>query len=328
VKIEIISEVSDQEWDELLLSSPTASVFHTTAWLKVLTKTFPHLREKFIVAVDSSHTLLAGMPFIIEERFHFQRIFSLPFGTYGGVIKRPEVTQGVVEEIIRKFLTLGLSWRVLRLEIVDFGRELTPPPHFTSENLTTLILSVNSSREALWQGFSSDTRGKTRQAIKRGVKIREVTSDETVRECFQMLVETDQRHGYKKPLYPLSLLFSILEYMKPRGFLYWTIAEYQGKGIAHLLSFKFKDVLFLWLAGSYQAYHYLRANNLLYWDAIEEACQSKLKKVNLSATSPRQAGLWRFKTGFGAKPLTYSIYKRIKFPLRVLRKLKRRNISV
>ncbi|MGH7680568.1 MAG: hypothetical protein ACRENN_01110, partial [Candidatus Eiseniibacteriota bacterium] len=76
-------------WDDLVASSPEATVFHTSAWARLWTDQWSDATwEAWAVADGSGYVGALGA--ISRRRGLFQTLDSMPFATYGGPIVRKD----------------------------------------------------------------------------------------------------------------------------------------------------------------------------------------------------------------------------------------------
>lgn len=328
IQIKFVKNITKFEWLELLNNSSDATMFHTFEWLEVLTQTYPHYKKKFIFAFENEKILAALPIIIIKEKWALNKYYSLPFGTYGGVILRNGVEEKVRNEVLKKFAqsTQKITTGVLRLTDFSGQNSFLEKLNFNKKQSFTLILNLDKKLNEIWEkDLSSSARTKTRQAEKYEITIEEVNSLEKIKECYKMLEETDKRHGYKKSIFPLELLINIYHIMGKENLIKWFIANYNGNFIAHLLSFKYKNSLMAWLAGSYQDFWKYRPNNLLFWHLISWGHQNNYTSVNISAVPNQADGLLFFKKQWGTKEKYYYLYEKYSLLSCLFNKLK--NVS-
>ncbi len=77
-----IDPLQDSRWRHFLLEHPSASVFHTPAWLEALRRTYGY--EPFVLTTcPPSQDLTNGLVFCrINSRFTGRRLVSLPFSDH------------------------------------------------------------------------------------------------------------------------------------------------------------------------------------------------------------------------------------------------------
>ncbi len=102
--------------------------------------------------------------------------------------------------------------------------------------------------------------------------------------------------------------------MYPQGYFELLLAELDGKAIAGIVLFKFKNVVSYEIGASIPKYLPVRPNHLLLWRAIEMACSTGYHYFDFGKTPPENQGLMEFKRRWGTKmyDIPYFYYPEIK----------------
>lgn len=316
VEVVRFASLPRRRWEELLTRSPQRTVFHTPEWISLWELVYPNARSLAIL-VWRGGGIRAGLPVVQFRRGPFLSFYSLPYGTYGGPI-HPEGNAGLVEVLLEAFASLkGFGERI----VADFYGECAPLTRlgFRGDLSATQILDLSEPVEKIWQGLSPAKQRLVRQAERAGVEVKEVSPEE-IDLCYQMDEDTAHRHRCRPRFHPIFYRH-LYNQLNPAGILYWVVACRQGRPLAHQINLCYEGELFYWQGGSFRSGLIYRPNDCLIWHTIRWGCERGVRRYNLGA-SPTP-GVARFKEGWGARRVSYSVYQRSFLPFVILKSLRR-----
>ena len=301
-KLYWIDPLKDSRWDELLKSHPDASLFHSTAWLEALRRTYGYA-PMVCTTTGPGKPLENGIPFCrVESWLTGHRLVSLPFSDYCAPL---------VEDDDLRFLVFALEeeskknqWRYIEMRPVEdleaAGTLIRPIATYTLHQL-----DLEPDLETLFANFHRNSiQRKIRRAEREGLTYREGSTESILDVFYRLLVMTRQRH--KVPPQPRKwfrdLMVCFGEALKIR-------VAYKGdRPVASMLTIRYKDTLVYKYGGSDARFNNLGGMHLLYWQAIQDAKNLGLRIFDLGRSDADQAGLITFKARWGAtqSKLTYS----------------------
>lgn len=328
VEIASSSSLDEDKWNELLEKSPQSTVYHTKSWAEVWEKSFPGSNSFFIVCTDEKGDYLAGIPIWQREKFGLKSLYSMPFDTYGGIIKRIKADDQIVFPVYEKLKEIIEKERVIQAQVVDF---FSIQHHlcnlgFRSRRIYSHMLSLDRIDENDYlASFNQKRREKIRQSQRRGGKAEDIRSLEDVRECYKLLMDTYRRHKVKPLKYTLRFFENIFSIMGKRNLLKWVIVLKDEKLIASLINFAFKDTVYAWKGASASRELDLRPNDLKYLFSILWAKKNGFKFFNFGTTPEFAEGMIKFKESWGAQRYEYLIHDKKKGLGKLLDRI--RNIS-
>ena len=192
----------------------------------------------------------------------------------------------------------------------------------------TQILDIEKSEEDLLNSMKPKWRYNIRLAQKKGVEIREMTSDEGFKIFADLYFQTTNRQSYKgHNTYYHKVIFDILK----DSMSHILIAFYEGKPLSAYHLFLFNDTLYYPYGGSSEEHKNVMASNLLMWETIQFGKAHGAKRFDMWGSLPPTyaedgadggwGGFTRFKEGFGTEfvqfigsydyiinPILYSMY--------------------
>ena len=309
--LEIIDPTQYPGWDELLLSTPGSSFFHSSAWARVLAESYGYKPFYFSEPGDGRFRILIPV-MEVDSLLTGKRGVSLPFTDY---------CQPLMDE--------DLSFHDLFNQIVEFGRKRgwkyiemrggekylnpspstpVPRPPSLATDPSSLVsfctylghtLDLTVGEEKLFSGFRDSTRRNIKKAAAQGVKVSISNDLEGIREFYRLNRMTRKTHGL--PPQPLSFFLKVYAYVIFKGLGFVALASHEGGNIAGAVFFHFGDRGVYKYGASNRKYQELRANNLVMWEGIRRIRQNGFKSLCFGRTEEDNQGLIQFKSGWGTK---------------------------
>jgi len=293
-------------------------VYHTADWAGLWEDSFAKFRARFIVCSDADG-YLAGLPLALRGRRPLARAFSLPMGTYGGLIVRPgqeararELAAAVEQEMGR----LGPSL----VELTDFSgsQHYLADMGYGVRTATTHIVELETHRT---RPRSRMKRGAV-QSAQRGLSVRDLGSEAELERCYRLLQERDREFG-QATKYPIAFLRGIWQGMAARGLAQFRVAAAGQRIAGFMINLLSKQDIIYWDGASGREDSALRPADALYADAIGWGLANGYRRLNLGGSPPGAGGLVSFKERWGGKPYIYRIYSKKTWWYKSLERLRR-----
>lgn len=195
----------------------------------------------------------------------------------------------------------------------------------------TFILDLTPSEETLFANLKSKTRYNVNLALKKGVTIRENTSQDGIATYVKILEETTLRQGFfaHTPKYFLDMWEALGE----SGMMRIFEAVYEGKVLVSWIMFVYGDTLYYPYGSSRSEHRDVMASNLMMWEMIRYGKSLGLKRFDMWGSlgpNPDAKHAWygfhRFKEGYGGQlyeflgtydlvlqPIPYALYTSVDF---------------
>ncbi len=299
--IQIINPIEYPGWDDLLLSTPGYSFFHSSAWARVLSESYSYTPKYFTVTDD--HKFLALVPLMEVDSFLTgRRGVSLPFTDYC----RPIITNGIpfptlFEHVIENGKERG--WKSLELRS---SSDLLPS---TLPSLTYLghVLNLSQNEGQIFANFRDSTKRNVKKAMKEGVKVKIDSSLDSVEAFYRLNCITRREHGL--PPQPLNFFKRIHDHVISKNLGMVVLASFDRENIAGAVYFHFGEKAVYKYGASDKKFQHLRANNLVMLEAIRWYSQNGYKSLCFGRTEPENQGLLQFKSGWGTTEQQINYYK-------------------
>ena len=298
---QVIDPTTYKNWDELLLSNPGASFFHSTAWVRVLSESYNY-KPAYFTAWDGDR-LTALFPMMDVRSFLTgKRGVSLPFTDYcEPLLDEATAFPEMLDQVIR--YGRKQSWKYIELRgAAEFLKEA---PHSSFFYGHTLELRQNP--DVLFSAFRDSTKRNIKKAGKEKVEVKICRDMEAMKAFYGLNCLTRQQHGL--PPQPFFFFKKIHEHIlsKDQGFIVLAIVD--GKPIAGNVFFHFGKKAIYKYGASDKDYQHLRANNLIMWEAMQWFCKNGYTHFCFGRTEPENDGLRQFKNGWGTHEKEILYYK-------------------
>jgi CelD/BcsL family acetyltransferase involved in cellulose biosynthesis len=298
-----IDPPSDGRWDEFVGRHPRAGVFHTSAWLDVIQRTYQYHSAHLGYEVDG--TLHGVLPLLlIRSPLTGARLVSLPYsGPAGPLGASDAAVDALVTTALRRRAELGCAYMNLQVR-----HRLPPPCHGrlpSTEPTVCSAVPLAGDPSALWASLGKTRRWEIRTAQRLGVTVATVDGDDALRRFYALHARTHRKHGL--PPQPYRLFERMLRTLGPRGMLQLHIASLDGCPVHAAICLRYKDVCSLLYTGTDDRFVRWHPGKLLHWTAISLACRDGYRQFDFLQSDVEDAGLRWYKRSFGSveTPVTF-----------------------
>jgi len=310
--------MTDEDWDERLARAPEATYFHTRAWAKLVTSTFPHCRDLGHRWIDPESGSEHLVPLFEWRRFPLLATHhsSFPF-LYGGAIPASDPAQAPVLPRLAKRLARGdRSMRItgnpfeqLALSMEPIGA-LDPELERAGYEIrfdTTHVRTLPESDAAFWEEeLTPARRNDVRRITKKGVVIEETRSLEDADAVYRLYLGSFARWGGRPGfVHPPAFYRALANDAAIR----FTVARHEGRILGGTFTVRWNAKVH-YLAGYFDPEaRSLRPNVLLQIESIRSAIAGGFRWYDF-LPSGGIAAVEEFKEGFGGAPLPFPILER------------------
>jgi len=303
-----IVQDQDPRWDEFVTAQPAGTFFHLSAWRDILASSFGY--EPMSLWVQESGRVRGVLPLFLVKSLLFGRsLVAMPFGVYGGIIAADErAGQVLLEEATR--LARQHQVRYLELRGNPHG-EFDVPAHANGS-------ASSWSRKDLYVTFVSETGAtdeanlariprKQRRMVRQGEKhgLRAVFANDRLREFYNVYAESVRNLG--TPVFGYAYFQNLVNDFGDKCKV--LVIEHQGKVIAGVMAFFYRDQVLPYYGGALKAWMPLAPNDFMYWELMRYGAAQGYKIFDFGR-SKEGTGSFNFKRhwGFEPKPLPYWCY--------------------
>jgi len=289
--IEIRRDVPAGEWDAFVDAHPDATVYHRSAWERVLRDVFgrPMVRLGAVAAGE----LVGILPIVPFASALFGRFAtSMPFMNYGGIAtSQPAAARALLDAAIVEARASGSRY----LELRHTRRMFEHLP--VQSRKVSMVLPLEKTHEAQFAVIDRKLRNQVRKAEKSGLTVRSGGVELTA-AFHQVLAENMRDLG--SPVHGRRLFEAILEALPSRARIF---SVWLGDvPVAASFVLWHRDRLEVPWASSLRRYNPLCPNILLYWEMLKFGVEREFNSFDFGRSTPGE-GTFLFKAQWGAQPV-------------------------
>jgi CelD/BcsL family acetyltransferase involved in cellulose biosynthesis len=295
----LIDPLSGSGWDDLLSTHPDATIFHSSAWARVLTRTYGH--KPFYLHLTRGGSSIALLPLMeVASRFTGRRGVCLPFSDFCAPLLFDE---SEADALGNKVHDLAAERKWNHVELRGVVPAAAPDPAVATFYGHSLDLA--GGEEELFACFNSSVQRAIRKAEKSGVTIDILQTSEGMLEFYRLHCQTRRRHG--APPQPVSFFRHIQEEIFDSGLGFVALGRSGARSVAAALFFHWRKKALFKFGASDKTCQNLRPNNLAMWGGMRHLFRNGCHSLHFGRTAPDNEGLRRFKLSWGAteEVLTY-----------------------
>lgn len=257
------AEYFQAAWDSYVDCHPLATLFHTTAWKRVIERTFG-FKARYLF-IEEGGTIQGVLPlFEVLSPVQGRSLISTPFAVYGGPCADSEHMASLLRTAACR---IAQAKNVQYLELRE-QQPVSDAGFQTKRLYTAFDAELPQNVEELERRLPRDTRYMIRKAQKNGLTS---VVDAGHLEVFYDIFSHSYHH-LGTPVFPKRLFKIILEEFGEKVEL--TTVWHEAKAVAAVLSFRFRDWIVPYFGGSYVESRRLAANNFMYWEVMRRGMAS------------------------------------------------------
>ncbi len=288
------------DWDEQILSLPGAGFFHSQAWTRVLQSTYGY--EPLFLVQRGQGKPTGLLPLMqVASWLTGRRGIGLPFTDLAEPLCPDAET---FRQLYAGALALGRArgWKYLECR----GGKNWQPEIPASTRFLRHTLALNRDETALFAGFADPVRRAIRKAAKGGLRLEFSRTPEAMQAFYRLMGLTRRKHGV--PPQPWPFFANIQRHVLAPGHGWIVLAHEGEQAVAGAVFFHFNRQVIYKFGASDETRQQLRANNLVFWRAIQHYAQEGCLNLDFGRTSLGNEGLRKFKLSWGTReePVEYT----------------------
>jgi CelD/BcsL family acetyltransferase involved in cellulose biosynthesis len=288
------------EWCTFVLGHPDALPYHHPAWLGALAEAYRY-EPQAVVFRTKEGNVLAGTPFVeVGGALRARRWVSLPFTD----ACPPLTAKGVsAHDVFTAMEKAGAERGVRGIELRAGAAGLETRAS-TRGVVHELALG---DPDDLFRAFRSNVRRNIRKAEASGVLVRAGEERTQLTRTYYAL-QADTRRRLGVPPQPRRFFEALWRSVVEPGLGFVLLAYHGDQAVAGAVFLAWNGRVVYKYGASDRRHWALRANNLLFWEAIRRSHTSGARVLDFGRSDLEDEGLRSFKAGWGAieKPLAYT----------------------
>ncbi len=298
----------DPRWDEFVRTDSQGTFFHLLQWRDVLVRHFDH--TPFYLYVEDGKSIVGVLPlFLVKSALFGRSLISIPLAVYGGIVAQsPDAEKLLLEEAKALAAKHGAGYvefrgNPYRTQAAESAGEMQQSQIKQSDLYVTFIQEITGNDDDNFARVPRKQRRMIRQAEKYKLESR-ITAD-GLDAFYPVYAESVRNLG--TPCYPKAYF---KELQKSFGDDCRTLlVEHNGKTIAGVLTFFYKDQVLPYYSGSLRDSRQLAPNDFMYWRLMSFAAAQGCRIFDFGR-SKKGTGAFDFKRHWGFEPqaLPYLYY--------------------
>jgi hypothetical protein len=299
-KVAVVNPLMNPGWNDLLLGRGQGTIFHSANWARLLADSYGYHPAYFTLSEQGAFK--GCLPVMEVDSFLTgRRGVCLSFADYcGSLVKGPDEFQLLFESILELGRMSG--WRYAEFRGEEFlGRETAAKVYAHHQ------LELSGDERVMHARLRENTARNIRKAQKEGVTVEMGRSLEDLRDFYRLHCLTRKRLGV--PPQPYRFFEKLHEHVISQGFGFTALARHGETVVAAVVCLHFGDHAVYKYGASDLKYQQLRANNLLFWEAIKRCAAEGFRYFSFGRTDLDNEGLLSFKDGWGGSRTDLKYYR-------------------
>lgn len=285
-----LAESDYGRWDAYVAQEKRCSVYHLSAFKKVVESTFGH-RCIYLMAVDTENQIVGILPSVqLKSTLFGNFLVSVPFFNYGGAVAQDVTTENMLmEQLNQKARLLGAE----HIEYRDINKREQLPAK-TEKN--SLFLRLPQTADSLWDQIGSKVRAQIKKSMENNFTFKSGGAE--LLDDFYRVFSINMR-DLGTPVYSKAFFRNLLADTDINSTL--GVVYFNDKPISCAYLIGHQDTLEIPWASTLRDYNRLNANMYLYWNVISLAIEKQYEFFDFGRSS-KEAGTFKFKQQWGAEP--------------------------
>jgi len=294
----LINPLEQENWNNLLISTPGYSFFYTSNWADVLSKSYDY--KPLYLCDKGENTFISLLPVMeVDSILTGKRGVCLPFtDTCEPIAENAQQFQKLFDQAV--VMGRKRKWKYLDIR----GGEKYLSAEKPSQSFWGHTLDLSCGQQQLFFNLRDSTRRNIKKAQNKNINVTISTSPQSMKDFYRLNTMTRRKHGL--PPQPYKFFQHLYDHVIARDMGFIAIASLGERAIAANIYLNFGKEIIYKYGASDKAFQHLRANNLVMWEAIKWGCERRFQSISFGRTEPEDEGLMQFKAGWGVNP--YQIY--------------------
>jgi hypothetical protein len=296
-----IDPQSDSRWEALMNHLPSSVIYQHPAWLAVVEEGYGY-KPLHLACEDASGNLHGILPLFYRRGLRSGKICLSPPPVAGPLADSEQASTMLIQTAIERS----------RSEQATSFQFMTRSMNFDNCVEGVVGVPVNESygltlpeRPDLLR-LDSRVKRAVNKATRLGLQIRPAETISELKAWYQLYLET-MRRAMVMP-HPYRIFELSWRYLRPLGALRLLLAEHVEAGqrrlVAGFLFFQWNGISWHLYTGWRREDQDLRPNDLLHWQAIQDACAQGLRWYDFGHAPAGNQGIAQFKSKWATEMVT------------------------
>ena len=305
IRLELLDDGRTTLWDDLLINSTNGSIYHSSAWLRIMERY--HGSKLMLFAGKKGEEYIGLFPIFFKKMFMINTLFSPPpslaVSHLGPIFLDNTSKQSEKEKIMIQFIDSILDYLGSKMNIRSFYSQFHSSHNindmrpfiwrgFDVRPLYTYNINLNRGLDSIKKDFSQSERRYLNKIIKDEDASLENGNEEDMVKINNMVRTryADQGISYSVPDDYLLELFKHLP-----DDIFVTKLLYNGNLISGMIYIKSGNTLSFWIGGTPPEKKISGANTLLHWWGIQKAIELELNYYEVMGANTEHLSKYKSK---------------------------------
>lgn len=300
-----LNPLKDARWADFLIKHSRSSVFHSSAWLEALQRTYGYQPVVFTTAPPGEELQNGFVACVVQSWLTGRRLVSLPFSDFcEPLFDSTEEFQFLVH-YFRKICNQR-KWGYVELRPVseELGHVAEREEFHSNTFYFSHRLNLQLEAEKLFKSFDKDSvQRRIRRAERAGLTEECGRTQALLKDFYGLMVLTRKRHHI--PPQPYSWFENLMECLKDAMEI--RVAYKDRTPVASIITLQFKNTVYYKYGCSDAKFNSLGATPLLLWKAIADAKAKDAIEFDFGRTEKENTSLVAFKDKWAPRstPIVY-----------------------
>jgi FemAB-related protein (PEP-CTERM system-associated) len=285
----------ERRWDAFVAACPDGTFFHLAGWRRVIETAFRHRTHYLMAERDGAVTGVLPLT-LVKTRLFGASLISNAFCVQGGPIAADPASLEALDAAAVRLM------EELRVPVLEFRSAADHRAGWVTRG--DLYAGFRKPIERSVDGNMKAIPRKQRAMVRKGIQ--NGLTSEIDRDADRLhAVYGESVRNLGTPVFPKTY-FQLLRTVFPEQSDIVTIVTEDGKPVASVLNFYFRDEVLPYYGGGTRDARRLAANDFMYWEVMRRACERGCQVFDFGR-SKVGTGAYDFKTywGFEPAPLVY-----------------------
>jgi FemAB-related protein (PEP-CTERM system-associated) len=303
------SAVGIAQWDGYVRTHPQGTVFHLTAWQRLIESSFGHKPQHLVAKKAETGEVVGLLPlFLLRSRIFGRLLVSTPQAAYGGVLSDTAATSDAL---------LAYAWKIARennvefTELRNFENAIDDPALARKDLYVTFRQQLYQDPEKNYLAIPRKTRAEIREGIRNGLEFQ--VNAISANEFFDVYSRSVRHLG--TPVFPRCLFSNGLREFGSDCKIF--SVHWNGKLVSAVWTLFYRGQIVPHYGGAIREYNRLAVNNFMYWMLIKYGCENGYHLFDFGR-SKKGTGSFDFKKRWGmtmtALPYQYYLVRQKSLP--------------
>ena len=305
-----VTELNDQhvaDWETYVAGHARGTLFHTLMWRDSVEEAFGH-DSRYLLAWRGQDVVGVFPITRVTSHLAAKTLVSVPYAVYGGTLADDEEAhRALLDRAVKMADRMGAQW----LDIRSTEPQWAELP--VVKRYVTFRKQLPDDPAKVLPGLPRKARAAARQGRHRYELV--ARFDDAQVDLVWSLYSKSMRR-LASPNYPMRFFRTLIERTETEGMHperpghLVQVVEYDGRPIAGLISFIYRDTLLPYFAGCDERFERFHSNNFMYLTLMEKGVELGCREFDFGRTRVDNTGSYNFKRfqGFQPTPLHYQYY--------------------